>query len=122
MSIIVQSGINWNQVKRECHAQASRAGRIWEDALCEKLIELRERMNIAAPIEKSICETADQRILEDWVIRKVEDGINTVKDLARGAAEPESVVREAISSLIRKGCLTVDTSKKTHRFTPTERH
>lgn len=122
MSIIAESGVNWNQVKIECHAQASRTGGIWEDALCEKLIDLRERMKIAAPIEKSICQIADQRILENWVMRKVGAGINTVTDLARDAAEPESVIRKAISRLIRKGNLTVDRSKKMHRFRPTERH
>jgi len=122
MSIIVESGINWNQVKIECRAQASRTGRIWEDVLCEKLIGLRERMKIAAPIEKPICQIADQRILENWVMRKVGAGINTVTDLARDAAEPESVIRKAISRLIRKGDLTVDRSKKMRRFRPTERH
>jgi hypothetical protein len=116
MRIVAESGINWNDVKIECQAQASRTGRIWEDALCEKLIELGERMKIAAPIEKSICEIADQKILENWIIRKVGTGINTVKDLARTAGEPESAIREAISRLIRKGNLSVDRSKRMHRF------
>jgi len=121
MRIVAESGINWNQVKMECQAQASRTGRIWEDALCEKLIELRERMKIAAPIEKSICRIADQRILEKWIMHKVGAGINTVKDLVREAAEPESMIRGAISRLIRKGDLTVDRSKKMYRFRPTAR-
>ena len=122
MRIVAESGINWNHVKIECQAQASRTGRIWEDALCEKLIDLRQRMKIAAPIEKSICEIADQKILENWIIRKVGAGINTVKDLARTAAEPESVIRDAISRLIRKGNLRVDRSKKMHRFSLPKRH
>jgi len=122
MRIVAESGINWNHVKIECQAQASRTGRIWEAALCEKLIELRERMKIAAPIEKTICEISDQRILENWIIRKVGTGINTVKGLARDAAEPESAIREAISRLIRKGDLRVDRSKKTHRFRLTGLH
>jgi hypothetical protein len=116
MRRIAESGINWNHVKTECQAQASRTGRIWEDALCEKLVELRERMKITAPIEKSICEIADQKILENWIIQKVGAGINTVKDLARTADEPDSVIREATSRLIHKGNLRVDRSAKTHRF------
>jgi hypothetical protein len=116
MRILAESGINWNDVKIECQAQASRTGRIWEDALCEKLIELRERMKVAAPIEKSICEIADKKILENWIIHKVGAGINTVKDLARSAGEPESAIREAISRLVRKGNLSVDRSKRMHRF------
>ena len=122
MRIVAESGINWNHVKIECQAQASRTGRIWEDALCEKLIDLRQRMKITAPIEKSICEIADQKILENWIIRKVGAGINTVKDLVRTAAEPESVIRDAISRLIRKGNLRVDRSKKMHRFSLPKRH
>jgi len=116
MRIVAESGIDWNQVKMECQMQASRTGRIWEDALCEKLIELRERMKIVAPIEKSICRIADQRILEDWIMRKVGAGINTVKDLVRETAEPESVIRGAISRLIRRGDLAVDRRKKMYRF------
>jgi len=122
MRIVAESGINWNHVKIECQAQASRTGRVWEDSLCEKLMELRERMKIAAPIEKSICQTADQRILENWILRQVGAGIDTVKDLAREAAEPEWVIREATSRLIRKGGLRADRSKKTHRFRLTKRH
>jgi hypothetical protein len=116
MRIVAESGINWNHVKTECQAQASRTGRIWEDALCEQLIELRERMRITAPIEKSICEIADQKILENWIIQKVRAGINTVKDLARSADESDSVIREATKRLIRKGNLRVDRRAKTNRF------
>ena len=122
MRIVAESGINWNHVKIECQAQASLTGRIWEDALCEKLIDLRQRMKIAAPIEKSICEIADQKILENWIIRKVGAGINTVKDLARTADEPESVIREATARLIHKRNLRVDRSTKTHRFRLPKRH
>lgn len=116
MRIVAESGINWNHVQIECQAQGSRTGRIWENALCEKLIELRERMKIAAPIEKSICQIADQKILENWIIRKVGAGINTVNDLARIAGEREPVITEAISRLIRRGNLKVDRSTKMHRF------
>lgn len=116
MRIVAESGINWNYVKTECQAQASRTGRIWEDALCQQLIELRERMGITAPIEKSICAIADQKILENWIVQKVGAGINTAKDLAGSAGEPDSAIREAISSLIRKGKLSVDRSQRMHRF------
>ena len=122
MRIVAESGINWNYVKTECQAQTSRTGRMWEDALCEQLIELRERMKITAPIEKSICEIADQKILENWIIQKVGAGINTVKDLARSADEPDSVIRKATSRLIRKGNLRVDRSTKTHRFRLPKHH
>jgi hypothetical protein len=116
MRIVAESGMNWNHVKTECQGQASRTGRVWEDALCQQLIELRERMGITAPIEKSICEIADQKILENWIMQKVGAGINTVKDLARTAHERESVIRKATSRLIHKGNLRVDRSTKTHRF------
>jgi hypothetical protein len=116
MRIVAESDINWNHVKTECQAQASRTGRVWEDALCQQLIELRERMGITAPIEKSICEIADQKILENWIMQKVGAGINTVKDLARTADEPESVIRKATSRLIHEGNLRVDRSTKKHRF------
>jgi len=122
MRIVAESGINWSHVKTECQAQASRTGRMWEDALCEQLIELRKRMGITAPIEKSICEIADQKILENWITQKVGAGINTVKDLATTAHEPESVIRKTTSRLIHKGNLRVDRSTKTHRFRLPKHH
>jgi hypothetical protein len=122
MRIVAESGINWNHVKTECQAQASGTGRMWEDALCEQLIELRKRMEITAPIEKSICEIADQKILENWIIQEVGAGINTVRDLARTAKEPESLIRKATSRLIQKGNLRVDLSTKTHRFRLPKHH
>ena len=79
-------------------------------------------MKIAAPIEKTICEISDQRILENWIIRKVGTGINTVKGLAKDAAEPQLTIREATSRLIRKGDLKVDRSKKTHTLRLTRLH
>ena len=83
---------------------------------------MRERMKIATPIVKTICKSSDQRILENWIMRKVGTGIDTVKGLAIDAAEPESTIREAISRLIRKGDLRVRRSKKTHTFRLTRLH
>jgi hypothetical protein len=79
-------------------------------------------MGITAPIEKSICEIADQRILENWIVQEVGTGINTVNDLARAAREPESFIRKATSRLIHKGNLRVDRSTKTHRFRLPKHH
>jgi hypothetical protein len=79
-------------------------------------------MGITAPIEKSICEIADQRILENWIVQEVGAGINTVKDLARAAREPESLIRKATSRLIYNGNLRVDRGTKTHRFRLPKHH
>lgn len=116
MRIVAESGIDWNRVKTECHSQASRSERIWEDALCEKLIDLRERMNVVSPIEKSICRIADQRILERWIIKRVGAGVNTVNDLAREAGEPKWVIRKALAELVEKRDLGVKREGRLHTF------
>ena len=121
MRIVAESGIDWKTVKTECHSQASRSERIWEDALCEKLIDLRERMSVVSPIEKSICQIADQTILERWIVKKVGAGVNTVNDLAREAAEPKWVIRKALAELVEKRDLVVKREGRLHTFGLTSR-
>ena len=116
MGIVAESGLNWDAVEKECRFQASHSVVVWEDALCNRLMELREKRGIASPIEKMICRIADQKILEAWITRKVREGINTVRGLASESGEPDRTIREAIGRLARRKIITVNRSIRPYRF------
>jgi len=116
MRVIAESSVGWETIRQECQLQARNSGQIWENALCEKLVELRKTRNITSPIEKEICRIADQKILERWIIEKVADGRTTVKALASKGQEPERIIRRAVESLARKGSLRLDRSMKPYEI------
>jgi len=117
MGIVAESGVRWDTIAKECSLQSSHTDRVWEDALCNRLMDLREKRGITAPIEKAICRIADQRILETWIIRRVAEGIDTVRDLARESKENEQVIRRATNILARKKMLSIDRSTRPYRLT-----
>ncbi|MFH0849127.1 MAG: DUF6036 family nucleotidyltransferase [archaeon] len=117
MGIVAESGIDWKIVAAECSSQAAESTMIWEDALCDRLTQLREKRGIVSPIEKNICRIADKKIAEKWIIEKVEAGAETVNNLAKESGEPERIIRNVIRELVRKKVLAVDRSTRPHRFT-----
>jgi hypothetical protein len=116
MRVIAESGVSWERIRKECQLQAQSSDQIWENALCEKLVELRKTRNITSPIEKEICHIADQKILERWIIEKIAHGHRTVKALTSEGQEPERIIRKAVESLTRKGSLRLDRSKKPYEI------
>ncbi len=116
MGIVAESGLRWEIIAKECSHQSSHLDRVWEDALCNRLIDLRERRGVTAPIEKAICRLADKRILEMWIKRRVGEGADTVRDLARESGETEQVIRKATNLLARKKMLFIDRSTRPHRI------
>ena len=53
MRLLAESGLNWNIMYQECQNQSTSTGRLWENALYQKLIDLKEKHHIESPIEKS---------------------------------------------------------------------
>jgi len=43
MRLLAESGLNWRVIEQECKNQSISSGRLWENALLENLIDLRER-------------------------------------------------------------------------------
>ncbi|HXZ91232.1 MAG TPA: hypothetical protein VEG61_09225 [Candidatus Dormibacteraeota bacterium] len=116
MRIIAESGVDWQTVRKECQLQAQNSTQIWENALCEKLIELRKTRNITSPIEKEICRIADQKILEQWIIKEVTNGRTTVKALAKASQEPEVVIRRAVELMAQRGSVRLNRSKRPYEI------
>jgi hypothetical protein len=63
MRILAETGLDWNIISEECLWQASHTRVIWENALCERLRELRTRYKIVSPIERKICQAATEKVL-----------------------------------------------------------
>ena len=116
MAVVAESGVDWNVIAAECDFQSLHSRVVWEDALCSRLMDLREKRGIVSPIEKRICRIADQKFLERWIVRKAREGTNTIKGLAKEAGEPEHLIRRAVEKLVRMNRLGVDRSTKPYRF------
>lgn len=114
--ILAQSGLNWETIAQECKRQSQVSGVCWEDALYQNLQELKEKYSIESPIEKTLRKTAEQKIIEISLLGQIEKGNNTVSGIAQAIHEPESFVRTELNRLVAKEVITVDKSKRPHKF------
>jgi hypothetical protein len=114
--ILAQSGLNWDIIAQECNSQSENSGVCWEDALSQNLQDLKTKYGIEAPIEKTLRRTAEQKIIEATLLGQIEKGNNTVSGNAQAIHEPESYVRTELNKLVTKEVITVDKSKRPHKF------
>lgn len=63
MRRLAEAGLDWSRISEECQWQTSHTRTIWENAVCERLKELRIQYKIRSPIEKRICKIAEQKVL-----------------------------------------------------------
>jgi len=112
MRLLAESGLNWNLINQECQNQSTSTGRLWENALYQKLIDLREKYHIEAPIEKALGKRAEEKLIEITLMEEIKKGNNTVSAISKAIEEPEYFVRESLSKLARKRLVKID---KTHR-------
>jgi hypothetical protein len=114
--ILAQSGLNWEIIGQECQSQSEVSGVCWEDGLYQNLIGLKEKYGIVSPIEKTLRNAAERKIIERTLLMQIEKGRNTVKSLTKEIHESESFVRTDLNLLVNKGLITIDKSKKPHKF------
>jgi len=92
------------------------SGLCWEDALSQNLQALKEKFSIESPIEKTLRKTAERKIIEISLLGQIQKGNNTVIGIAQAIHEPESFVRIELNRFVTKEVITVDKSKKPHKF------
>jgi hypothetical protein len=112
MRLLAESGLNWNTINQECQNQSSSTGRLWENALYQKLIDLKEKHHIESPIEKPLRKRAEEKLVEITLIEEIKKGNNTVRAITKAMKEPEYFVRESLNKLARK-------RHKNRQITPT---
>ena len=109
MLIFVQRGIDWNIIKDECFSQKKSTQ--WADLLGIKLLDLKERYGIDAPIIKDMLDRVDMDLLERSFSKILGDGEMNFSDIAK-------VVREKFnysSSWTRKQLQVLETRNKVKR-------
>lgn len=109
MLIFVQRGIDWNVIKDECFSQKKSAQ--WADLLGIKLLDLKERYGIDAPIIKDMLDKADMDLLERSFRKILGDGEMSFSDIAKAVREKFNYS----SSWTRKQLQVLEKKKKVKR-------
>jgi hypothetical protein len=116
MRLLAESGLDWSIIQKECQNQSISSGRLWENALYQKLIDLREKHHIESPIEKPLRARVEGKLVEIALIEEIKKGNNTVKTISQAIKEPDHFVRESLNRLVEKGPIRVDKSSHPYKF------
>ena len=92
------------------------SGRIWEDALYQKLLDLKEKYHIESPIEKLLRDSAEKKLITITLLGEIKKRNNTIKSIAQAIKEPHSFVRKELERLVDEDLIKVDKSRKPHKF------
>ena len=116
MRILAESGLDWNIIHQECQNQSTSSGRLWDDALYQKLLDLREKHHIESPIEKLLRASAEKKLISITLIGEIEKGNNTVQSITQSIKEPQSFIRKELERLVDEGIIKVDKTQRPHKF------
>lgn len=116
MRLLAESGLNWNIINQECQNQSTSTGRLWENALYQKLIDLKERHHIETPIEKTLRKRAEEKLIEITIMEEIKKGNQTIKAISKAIKEPEYFVRESLKKLARKRLIKIDKMHRPYRY------
>lgn len=116
MRLLAESGLDWQVIKEECRHQSSTSGRLWEDALLQNLIDLRERYKIRSPIEKELQKITEEKLSEDFIAESIANGLTTIKSISQAKNLPEYLVREYARKMEEKGLLKFDKTSRPYKL------
>ena len=116
MRILAESGLQWDIINQECQSQSAASGRIWEDALYQKLIDLKAKHHIESSIEKLLRDSAEKKLITITLLEEIKEGHITIKGIAQAIKEPQGFVRKELERLANEGIVKVDKSQKPHKF------
>lgn len=112
MRLLAESSLEWQIIENECISQSDKTGVLWEGALLQNLVDLREKYRITSPIEKSLRRISEDKLGEDLIVDSISNGLKTIRSIALAKDLPYYVVREYARKMEEKGIITFD---KTHR-------
>lgn len=121
MRLLAESGLDWKVIERECRNQSVSSGRLWENALLQNLVDLRDKHKIRSPIERTLEKIVGERLTEDVLIEAVKEGFITIKMISQNTKLPEHLVRESAKKMEKKGLFRIDRSSRPHKFILTKR-
>jgi len=117
MRLLAESGLNWKVIEQECRNQSVSSGRLWENALYERLIDLKTKHKIESPIERSLKATLEEKLIEITLTEAIKKGNNTVKTISQAANQPEHFIRESLKKMEKKGRIKVNKTSRPYKFT-----
>jgi len=116
MRLLAESSVNWEVIKQECQNQSLSTGRLWENTLYQKLLDLKSKYGIKSSIEKHLKTIAEEKMAEIAITEEIKKGNNTVKMISKALNLSEPFVRESLAKMEKKGLLKVDRSSRPYRF------
>lgn len=116
MRLLAESGLDWGKIEQECHYQSASSGRLWENALLENLVELREKYKIRTPIEKTLKKTVEDKLSEDAVTQAIKLGYVTSRTIAQTTKLPEHIIRKYANEMQEKRLLRIIKSNRPYKF------
>jgi len=119
MQLLAESGLEWEVIEQECHSQSISSGRLWENALYQNLVDLREKHNIRSPIERRLRRIVEGKLTEDAIIQAVKTRNNTIAMISRTTKLPAYIIRASAEKLEKRGALRIDRSKRPYRLSLT---
>ena len=124
MRLLAESGLDWKVIEKECQYQSDLSGILWENALLQNLIDLREKHRITSPIEKTLERVVEEKLIEDALIQAVKQGYVTIKMIyknmtSRDVKLPEHLIRKHVKRMEEKGLLKIDRSRRPYKLTLT---
>lgn len=121
MRLLAESGLDWEVILQECRNQSVSSGRLWENALLQNLVDLRDKHKIRSPIERALERIVEERLTEDALIEAVMQGYTTVRMISEVTQLPERFIRETADKMEKKGLLSIDRSGRPYKFILIER-
>jgi hypothetical protein len=116
MRMLAESGLDWNIIDQECQNQSASTGRLWENALYQKLVDLREKHHIETPIEKPLRKRAEEKLIETTLIEEIKKGNNTVGAISRAIKQTNDFVRLSLNNLAVKRLIRIDKSHRPYKY------
>lgn len=116
MASLAESGIDWNTIIMECLQQSKSSGIIWEAALYERMVDLREKYGIKSPFERRLRAIAEEKMTERRLIKIIKRGSNTVREIFAEIGFSETFVRRELKKLVQEGKLKIDATTRQHHF------
>jgi hypothetical protein len=119
MRLLAESGLEWKIIEQECRNQSISSGRLWENALFQNLMELREKHKIRSPIEKSLQRIVEEKLTEDAIVQALKAGNNTIATISKTTELPLHHIRASVKKLEKKGSLRINRSKRPYNISLT---
>jgi hypothetical protein len=118
MRILAERGLEWKTVQKECLSQ-KQSGK-WAYMLGTKLLELKSKFGIDAPIIRTLMDHSDVELLRQIFTNIIAEGNNTFKEISKVVRDKygysESWTRKQLNILVQKGVIVIRKNGKKHVF------